>query len=95
MALEDAVKQFTDVYLQKYPNSEEGETANFGKALALYQQLEYEDAATILRANLLKFTQSPTMQDSQYMLAVTYETIANVTMETAGVEDKTIQALLR
>ena len=90
-ALEDAVKQF-DVYLQKYPNSEEVESANYGKGLALYQLSKYEDAAAVLKANLLKFTQSPTMQDSQYMLGLTYGTIANVDMQKAGAEDKTIQA---
>jgi TolA-binding protein len=89
-ALDDAVKKF-DVYLQKYPNSDEVESANFGKGLALFQLAKYEDAATVLRANVSKFTQSPTMQDSQYMLAVTYETIANDAMQTAGVEDKTIE----
>ena len=35
-ALEEAVKQF-DVYLAKYPASEEVESANYSKALALYQ----------------------------------------------------------
>jgi TolA-binding protein len=90
-ALEDAVKQF-DVYLQKYPNSDEVESANFGKGLALYQLAKYEEAAAVLKANLLKFTQSPTIQESQYLLGLTYGTIANVAMEKTGAEDPTIKA---
>jgi TolA-binding protein len=90
-ALEDAVKQF-DAYLQKYPNSDEVESANFGKGLALYQLAKYEEAAAVLKANLLKFTQSPTIQESQYLLGLTYGTIANVAMEKTGAEDPTIKA---
>ena len=89
VALGDAVKQF-DVYLQKYPNSPEAESANFAKAVALYQLASYEDAATVLRTNYTKFIASPTIQESQYMLALTYGTIANVAMQKTGVEDKAI-----
>ena len=91
VALGDAVLQF-DVYLQKYPNSDEAESANFGKGLALYQLAKYEDAGNVLKANILKFRESPTIQESQYMLALTYGTIANVAMQTTGAEDKTIEA---
>ncbi len=90
-ALEEAVKQF-DAYLAKYPASEEVESANYGKALALYQIGKYEDAATALRANVQRFAASPTMQDSQYLLALTLGTIANVAMQKAPGENKAAEA---
>lgn len=87
-ALEEAVKQF-DIYLGKYPNSDEVESANYSKSLALYQLGKYEDAAKTLRANVQRFAASPTMQDSQYLLALTIGTIANVAMQKAApAEDK-------
>ena len=85
-ALEDAVKQF-DVYLTKYPTSEEAESANYGKALALYQLGKYDLAIEVLRANLAKFPQSPTVQDSQYLLALTLATIASNAMMKATAAD--------
>ena len=90
-ALEEAVKQF-DVYLAKYPNSEEVESANYGKALALYQLAKYDAAATVLRASMQKFATSPTVQDSQYLLALTIGTIANVAMQAAPGENKAADA---
>ena len=91
VALEDAVKQF-DVYLTKFPNSDEAESATFSKALALYQLGNYDAAATALRGNMQKFAQSPTMQDSQYLLALTLGTIANVSMQKATGPDKAAEA---
>lgn len=88
VALGDAVKLF-DAYLQKYPNSDEVESANYGKALALFQLTNYEEAVKSLTTNLTKFTQSPTIQDSQYMLAMTYGTIANTAMQKSGAENAT------
>jgi TolA-binding protein len=90
-ALEDAVKQF-DLYLIKYPASDEVESANYGKALALYQIGKYEDAATALKTNMQKFPASPTVQDSQYLLALTLGTIANVAMQNATGENKAAEA---
>jgi TolA-binding protein len=68
-ALNDAIKQF-DVFLGKFPNSEEAESANMGKALALFQLKKFDEAAQALRTNLQKFAQSESIQDSQYTLAL-------------------------
>ncbi|MEA3213782.1 MAG: hypothetical protein QOE70_6839 [Chthoniobacter sp.] len=65
----DAIRQF-DVFLQKFPQSEEGESANFGKAIAFFQLKKYEEAVQALRTNLTKFAQSESIQDSQYTLAL-------------------------
>ncbi len=86
VALEDSVKQF-DVYLGKYPTSDEAESATYGKALALFQLEKYDLAMEALRANLAKFPQSPTIQDSQYLLALTLATVASISMQKATAAD--------
>jgi len=90
-ALEEAVKQF-DLFLVKFPASDEVEAGNYGKALALYQLAKYDDAATALKTNMQKFPASPTVQDSQYLLALTLGTIANVAMQNATGENKAADA---
>jgi outer membrane protein assembly factor BamD (BamD/ComL family) len=90
-ALAQAVKGF-DAYLAKYPASEEAETANYGKALALYQLSKYEDAASTLRASIQRFAQSETIQESQYLLALTVGTIANVAAPPASSAQVAIRA---
>jgi TolA-binding protein len=67
---EEAVKQF-DAFLTKFPNSEEVESANYGKAVTLFQLNRFDESVTALRANLTKFAQSPSVQDSQYLLGLT------------------------
>lgn len=76
VALEDAVKQF-DAYLAKYPTSDEVESANYSKSMALYQLKKYDESIKVLRENMAKFVQSPTVQDSQYLLALTLATVAS------------------
>src|SRR5215210_839527 len=76
-AFEEAIKGF-DTFLQKYPNSEEAETANYGRALASYQIQNYDAAVASLRANLQRFARSESVLDSQYLLALTLATQANV-----------------
>lgn len=85
-ALEEAVKQF-DVYLTKYPNTDEAESATYGKALALYQINKYDQAIEALRGNMTKFAQSPTIQDSQFLLALTLATVASESMRKATAAD--------
>lgn len=83
-AFSDAAVKF-DAFIAKYPNSREVESANYSKAIALYQIARYDDAVTALRGNLAnaKFQQSPTLLDSQYLLGLTLGTIANVAAEKA------------
>jgi TolA-binding protein len=68
-SLNDAIAQF-DVFLQKFPQSDEVESANYGKALAFFQLQKYDEAAKPLRLNLQKFPKSETIQDSQFTLAL-------------------------
>ena len=74
--LEDAVKRF-DAYLAKYPNSDEAESATYSKATALFQLSRFDEAVAALRGNITKFARSPTVQDSQYLLALTLAAVAS------------------
>jgi len=85
-ALEDAVTQF-DTYLTKFPQSDEAESASYSKALALYQLEKYDLAMDVLRKNMAQFAQSPTIQDSQYLLALTLATVASNSMAKATAPD--------
>lgn len=88
---EDAVKQF-DVYLAKYPNSDEAESATYGKSLTLFQLTRYDEAIAALRGNLTKFAQSPTVQDSQYLLALTLAAVASNAKQKPGAPDPAADA---
>lgn len=89
--LEEAVKQF-DNYLAKYPNSEEVETATYYKGLALFQLSRFDEAITALRANMAKFAQSPTVQDSQYLLGLTLAAKASNEKQKPGAAAATADA---
>ncbi|MDQ3623019.1 MAG: tetratricopeptide repeat protein [Verrucomicrobiota bacterium] len=90
-AFEAAIKEF-DAVIQKFPESEEVETANYGKARALYQIERYEDAAAALRVNMQKFPKSESALDNQFMLALVLATQANVSMRKATAKDPTVDA---
>ncbi len=72
-AFKQAIAEF-DNFLKKYPASDQVETANYGRALALYQIANYTDAATSLRTNLQQFAKSESILDSQYLLALVLAT---------------------
>jgi TolA-binding protein len=84
--LEQAVKEF-DVFLTRFPGSDEVETATYTKALALSQLNHYDTAIQALKGNLAKFPQSPTIQDSQYLLALTLASVASTSKEKATAPD--------
>ncbi len=86
VALEDAVKQF-DTYLTKFPKSDEAESASYSKALALYQLEKFDLAMDVLRKNMAAFPQSPTIQDSQYLLALTLATTGSNALSKATAPD--------
>lgn len=73
----EAIKQF-DAFIQKFPKSEEVESANYGKARAFYSIQQYSDAAPPLRDNLKNYPQSPSALDTEFMLALVLGTEANV-----------------
>ncbi|HEX5176081.1 MAG TPA: tetratricopeptide repeat protein [Chthoniobacteraceae bacterium] len=90
-AFEEAVKEY-DAFIKRFPQSDEVEMANYGKARAHYQLQQYDLAANALRTNLQKFPQSASAQDTQFLLAVVLATQANVAMQKATAKDPTADA---
>lgn len=90
-AFEEAIKQF-DVFLGKYPKSEEAESASYYKAISLSQIGRFDDAVPVLRANLKSFAGSPTILDSEYLLALTLSSLANLKAQHETQPDPTINA---
>ena len=83
-AYEAAIKQF-DAFLAKYPSSDQTENIVYGRALACYQISKFDDAIKSLRSNLQRFPKSESILDSQYILALTLATQANIAaQESAG-----------
>jgi outer membrane protein assembly factor BamD (BamD/ComL family) len=73
---EQAIKKY-DAYLSEFPNGEQVESVVFGRALANYQIGEFEETAKNLEGNLERFPRSPTILDSQNLLAITLATLAS------------------
>ncbi len=90
-AFQDAVSKF-DIFLKEFPNAEEAESATYYKALALYQIGQYDDAVTALKGSVQKFAASPTVLDSQYLLALTLGTLATTKAQKATTADPSINA---
>ncbi len=88
-AFREAALHFSE-YLKKYPASREYESANYSRAICLYQIAQYDNSAAALRENLQKFPKSETILDSQYLLGLTLGTIANLAADKASAADSTI-----
>jgi len=89
---EEAVKNY-DIFLQKFPNSEQMESAVYGRALCQFQLQKYADAVSGLRGNLQRFPRSETILDSQYLLALVLATQGATALQ-ANANDTTAGALL-
>lgn len=74
-----AIKRFGD-YIEKYPKGDELENVRFGRALAKYQIEDFDGAIQDLEQNLAEFSSSPTVQDSENLLALTLATQASVNL---------------
>jgi TolA-binding protein len=88
---DDAIKAY-DVFLQKFPQSDEVEAANYGKAVALYQTEQFKEAMESLRLNLLnpKLRNSESILDSQYLMALTMATVANLNAQAGQLSEEEI-----
>ena len=84
---EAAIKKFTD-FIQKYPQSQEIEAANFGSAIASFQIGDLTAAKTALETNLSRFPNSGSMLESQNLLALVFATEGSKILSGDG-EDKT------
>ncbi|MFV0336995.1 MAG: tetratricopeptide repeat protein [Chthoniobacterales bacterium] len=85
---EEAIKAF-DAYLKAYPRGDDVESAVFGRAIANYQIGNYQEAANGLEANLKNFANSPTILDSQNLLAITLATIGSQELMKGDATDTT------
>jgi len=72
---QEAVKKFTE-FIEAYPRSEDVERAVFGRALAKFQLGEYDEAISDLEKNLQAFPNSPSILESQNLLALVLATKA-------------------
>ena len=79
VGLEDTVKHL-ESYLGAYPKAEDVESTNHHMAMVLSQLERFDEAEKVLRENVKKFAASPTMQDSQYSLALTLAAMAGKEM---------------
>jgi len=81
----EAIKLF-DEFLTKHPNSSEAEPTSYAKAVALYQVERFPEAAQVLQGNIQRYANSPTVMESQYLLALTIATVAGKTTGDARAE---------
>ncbi len=72
-ALKEALTAY-DNFLKAFPQSQQIETATYGRALCAFQLGEYTQAIEGLRRNLQQFARSESIQDSQYLLALALAT---------------------
>lgn len=85
-AFQAAIQQF-DAFIEKYPKSPDVETANYGRAMAAFQNEDYEKAADGLRDNLKRFPASESILDSEDLLAVVLTAQASDTLRQHGDQD--------
>ncbi len=76
-AFEAAIKEY-DAFVAKFPKSTSLETALYGRAVAAYQLARYDAAARDLRQNIASFPRSDSILDSEFLLAITVATQANL-----------------
>ena len=77
-AYEAVIKEY-DAFVGKFPRSTSLEAALYGRALASYQIARYDAAVRDLRQNVTSFPKSDTVLDSEFLLAITTATQANLT----------------
>lgn len=70
---EEAIKKYAD-FIAKYPRSTEIEPAFYGSAIASFQIGDFAAAKTALDTNLKRFPNSPSILESQNLLALIYAT---------------------
>ena len=66
----EAVKKFAE-FAQKFPQSQEIEQVNYGSAIASFQMGDFAAAKNMLEANIKRFPNTPGIQESQNLLALT------------------------
>ena len=95
-AFKTAIQKYTD-YISKFPNAPQVEGARYGRALLKYQIQELDEAVTDLEENIKQFKDSPTIQDSENLLALTLATLGSIELSKRDEGDraKGLQAYAR
>jgi TolA-binding protein len=81
----NAVKEY-DNFVAKFPKSTSVEAALYGKAVAEYQMADYAGAARDLGRNVTTFPNSESVLDSEFLLAITLATQANLVLAAEKVD---------
>jgi len=89
---EEAVKKYA-AFIDKYPRSTEIESANFGSAIASFQLGDYAAAKTALETNIKRFANSPSILESQNLLALIYATEGSKMLADTGADKNAAFAL--
>ena len=76
-AFQTAIQKYTE-YIEKFPNSPQVESSRYGRALLKYQIQEFEQTAADLEENIRQFGSSPTISDSENLLALTLATMGSL-----------------
>ncbi len=75
-AFEDAIAKFGE-YLKEFPTGVQAETVTYGRALANYQIGRFDETVQDLEENLKKHAASPTILESQNLLAISFATLGS------------------
>ncbi len=89
---EEAIKKFA-AFVQKYPQSTEIESANYGSAIASFQVGDYVAAQVALETNLKRFPNSPGILESQNLLALIFATEGSKMLGEEGADQQAAFAL--
>ena len=89
---EDAVKKYA-AFIQKFPQSTDVEAAFYGSAIASFQLGDFAAAKTALETNLQRFANSPSIVDSQNLLALIFATEGSKMLGGEGADQKAAFAL--
>lgn len=83
-----AITKYTN-FMEKFPKSDQIESARYGRALCKYQIGEFASAAEDLETNRKEFPKSPTIQDSENLLALALATQGSIELSKGDSADKT------
>lgn len=89
---QEAVKKFTE-FAQKNPRSPDLEAVNTGSAIASFQIADYAAAKKILEENIRRFGTSPSIQESENLLALVLATEGSRMIATEGGDKQAAFAL--
>jgi TolA-binding protein len=88
----EAVKKFAE-FTGKFPKSGEIEQANYGSAIASFQIGDFAAAKNMLEGNIKRFPNTPSIQESRNLLALTLASEGSQILNTEGGDQQAAFAL--